>query len=165
MLCFQKISSRSNQQGYTLLEMIVVALIIGIFAGIAIPRFSVWLHEYRLQAAADSLMNHLRAARLLAIFTGKKHELQITHVEHGNYYQVVQDPGGEREQVIMSIGRVILDKQFGEISIITPPKMDRIAFYPKGTSSNKTILLENSVGRQIRIRVNNFGRIKQESIQ
>lgn len=161
MDAFRERERRLKQYGYTLLEMIVVVLIVGIFAGISIPQFLDWLHDYRLQSAANTLTNHLRAARLLAIFTGKKHELQITDLEHGNYYQVVQDPGGEREEVIMSIGRVILHKRFGEINIIKP-KTGRIAFYPKGTSTNKTILLENSVKQQIRIRTNNFGRIKQE---
>lgn len=152
-----------HQQGYTLLELIVVVLIIGILSGIAIPNLLDWLHESRLQAAADTLMNHLRAARLLAIFTGKEHQLQITNREHGNYYQVVQDPNKSSEQVVKSIGRVILHKEFGEV-MIKEPVSGTISFYPKGTSNNKTILLENSIAHQIRIRVNNFGRIKQEKL-
>lgn len=152
-----------HQQGYTLLELIVVVLIIGILSGIATPKFFDWLHEYRLQAAANTLMNHLRAARLLAIFTGKEHQLQITNRENGNYYQVVQDPKKSSEQVVKSIGRVILHKEFGEV-MIKEPVSGTISFYPKGTSNNKTIILENSIAHQIRIRVNNFGRIKQEKL-
>ncbi|GAK57433.1 pilin assembly protein [Candidatus Vecturithrix granuli] len=152
-----------HQQGYTLLELIVVVLIIGVLSGIAIPNFLDWLHEYRLQAAANTLMNHLRAARLLAIFTGKEHQLQIKNRENGNYYQVVQDPKKSSEQVVKSIGQVILHKEFGEV-MIKEPISGTISFYPKGTSSNKSILLENSVAHRIYIRVNNFGRIKQERL-
>lgn len=152
-----------HQQGYTLFEMIVVVLIISLLSGIAIPNFFDWLHEYRLQAAANTLVTHLRAARLLAIFTGKEHQLQITNSENGNYYQVVQDPQKSSEQVVKSIGRVILHKEFGEVKI-TQPVFAAISFYPKGTSSDKSILLENSVARQIYIHVNNFGRIKQERL-
>ena len=160
---FREKQDQVHQQGYTLLELIVVVLIIGILSGIAIPKFFDWLHEYRLQAAANTLVNHLRAARLLAIFTGKEHQLQITNSENGNYYQVVQDPQKSSEQVVKSIGRVILHKEFGEVKI-KQPVFAAISFYPKGTSSDKSILLENSVARQIYIHVNNFGRIKQERL-
>ena len=160
---FREKQDQVHQQGYTLLELIVVVLIIGILSGIAIPKFFDWLHEYRLQAAANTLVNHLRAARLLAIFTGKEYQLQITNSENGNYYQVVQDPQKSSEQVVKSIGRVILHKEFGEVKI-KQPVFAAISFYPKGTSSDKSILLENSVARQIYIHVNNFGRIKQERL-
>lgn len=163
MLRFREKHERVHQQGYTLLELIVVVLILGVFSGIAIPNFLDWLHEYRLQAAANTLMNHLRAARLLAIFTGKEHQLQMMNRENGNYYQVVQDPKKSSEQVVKSIGRVILHKDFGEV-MIKEPVSGTISFYPRGTSNNKTILLENAVAGQIRIRVNNFGRVKQERL-
>ncbi len=147
--------------GHTLLEVVVVVLILSMVSAVAIPNFLGWLHQYRLQSAAASLMNHLRAARLLSIFKGVKHEIQVKKSNEGNYYQVVEDPGGS-DQVVMSIGRVVLHKRFGEVQLKSGPSTGRIAFFPKGTSTNGSILLENSRGTQIKIVVNNFGRVKRK---
>ncbi len=152
---------KRSSRGHTLLEIIVVVLIIGIFAIITVPHFMGWLHQYRLHSAMVSLMNHLRAARLLAIFKGVKHQIQLKSFDKGNYYQIVEDPGGE-DKIVMSIGRVVLNERFGEVLIKTIPSTGRIDFFPKGTSSNATILLENSIGTQVKVIVNNFGRVRSE---
>jgi prepilin-type N-terminal cleavage/methylation domain-containing protein len=150
-------------KGYTLIETITVLLVISILAAVAIPNFLGWLHQYRLQAAAVSMINHFRAARLLAIFKGVKHQIQPRKFEEGNYYQVVEDAGGQ-DRIVMSIGRVVLHKRFGEVriqAILSPETYDTITFTPKGTSTSASILLENSVGAQIKIIISN-GRVKSE---
>jgi prepilin-type N-terminal cleavage/methylation domain-containing protein len=154
---------RQSFQGYTLLELIVVVLIMSIFAVIAIPNFMGWLQQYRLQAATSSLTNHLRAARLLSIYKGIKHQVQLKKFDDGNYYQVVEDPGaGGEDKIVITIGRVVLNKRFGGILMKSIPSAGRINFSPRGTSSNATILLENVVGTQVKIVVNNSGRVKSE---
>lgn len=157
---------RQSFQGYSLLELIVVVLIIGIFAVIAIPNFMGWLHQYRLQAATVSLTNHLRAARLLAIFKGVKYQVQLKKFDEGNYYQVVEDPKGAdnpggKDKVVMSIGRVVLNKRFGGVLIKSIPSNGKFSFSPKGTSNNGKILLENVVGTQVEVVVKN-GRVRSE---
>jgi prepilin-type N-terminal cleavage/methylation domain-containing protein len=147
--------------GYTLVELIVVVLIIGIFIVMTSPNFMGWLHQYRLHAATVSLMNHLRTARLLSIFKGVTHQIQFKKFDDGNYYQVVEHPGKD-DKIVMAIGRVVLHKLFGEILIKSIPSSGRIDFYPQGTSSNGTILLENTVGAQVKIIVNQFGRVRSE---
>lgn len=147
--------------GYTLVELVVVVLVLSLFITVATPYFLGWLHQYRLEAATVVLANHLRAARLLSIYTGVKHQLQIKKMGAGNYYQVVKDPGGA-DTLVTSIGRVVLDKRFGEVMIQGIPATGRITFSPKGTSNPATILLENVTGTQVRIIVSNFGRVRVE---
>ncbi len=143
-----------------------MVLIFGILSAIAVPNFLGWLHQYRLQAAVTSIVNHLRAARLLSIFKGVKHEVQIKKSGEGNYYQVVEDPDGE-DRIVMSIGRVVFHTRFGEVQVKSIPREGttregKIAFFPKGTSTNGTITLENSLGVQVEIIINNFGRVKSK---
>ena len=54
-----------NQDGFTMIELIVVIVIIGILAGIAVPRF-LDLQTQARQAVRDGLTSNLRAAATLA---------------------------------------------------------------------------------------------------
>lgn len=148
-------------RGYTVVEVVVVVLVLSIFLTIATPYFLGWLHQYRLEAATVVLANHLRTARLLAIYTGVKHQVQITTVGAGNYYQVVEDPGGD-DMLVTPIGRVVLNKRFGEVMVKKIPSGGTITFSPRGTSRNATILLENTAGTQVKVVVSNFGRVRVE---
>jgi prepilin-type N-terminal cleavage/methylation domain-containing protein len=152
---------QKSSRGYTLAELIVVILIISIFVVISAPYLIGWLHQYRLQAAVNSLMNHLRAARLLAIYKGVTHQVQLKKFDEGNYYQIVEDPG-KADKVVMSIGRVVLHERFGEVRLKSIPLSGRLSFSPQGTSSDGTILLENQAGAQVKIVVNSYGRVRSE---
>ena len=152
---------RRASPGLTLLEMLAVLAIMGILTAVTTPNFIVWLHQYRLQAATASFTNHLRAARLLAIFKGVTHQVQLKKFNEGNYYQVVEDPKG-KDKIVLSIGRIVLDKDFGEVLLTCLPADGLISFTPQGTSKNATICLKNSVGAQVNVIINNFGRVRTE---
>lgn len=151
-------------RGYTLIEVMVVVLILGILSLVSLPNFMSWLHSYRLQSAAASLANHLRATKLLAIMKSMPHQIQLRDFTDGNYYQVVEDPD-DKDRIVMSIGRIILDKEFGEViikSVSSTSTSKKITFKPRGTSNSATIVLENSVKQQVKIIVSN-GRVRSKS--
>lgn len=150
----------SSQQGYTLLEMLVVVFILGLLTTISIPNFIEWLYAYRLQSAATGLSNHLQSTRLLSILKGTPHEVQIRPAEEGNYYQVVEDPDGE-DRIVATIGRVILDKEFRGV-IIHSTTSETFAFTPRGTAKAGNIKLKNSRGAEIKITISGHGRVKSE---
>ena len=145
--------------GYTLIEILVVMLIMGIFATLGTPHFVRWLTVYRLRAATTVMMNHFRATRLLAIHTGVKHQIQIRGADDGNYYQVVRDPKGPTESIVNTIGRVPVGKRFGGVRLAQSPKL--ITFTPRGTSHNRTIILENDAGMRVKIVTSN-GRVRSQ---
>lgn len=152
---------RRAATGYTLLEALVVVTMILILTAVSLPNFFDWLRQYQLQAAVQTLTNHLRAARLLAIFNGVTHEAQFAAADD-NYYQIVRKDSGTSGKIVKSIGRVMLSKRFGSVKIIGLPQSKKISFGPGGTSSTATITLENGSRAQAEIVVNNAGRVKSK---
>jgi len=146
--------------GYTLIEILVVMLLMSIFATLGAPHFVRWLKEYRLRAATTVMLNHFRATRLLAIHTGVKHQVQLRDADDGNYYQVVRDPKGSTESIVNTIGRVSVGKRFGGVRLAQAPKL--ITFTPRGTSHNRTIILENGAGMRVKIVTNTHGRVRSQ---
>jgi Tfp pilus assembly protein FimT len=58
---------RNNESGWTVVETIVIVLIVGIIATIAIPNFTPMLETTKLRAAALNIQRLLAAARTRAV--------------------------------------------------------------------------------------------------
>ncbi|MEW6323956.1 MAG: GspH/FimT family pseudopilin [Nitrospirota bacterium] len=64
-----------NQQGYTLIELMTVAAIVGIMTAIAVPSFLAFQAHRSLTIAADELASDLRLARQYAISRSARHRI------------------------------------------------------------------------------------------
>lgn len=56
-----------NEAGFTLAEMLVVIVLIGLVALVAVPNVGAFFKAYRIRSAADQLVGHLRAARQISV--------------------------------------------------------------------------------------------------
>ena len=61
-----------KQDGFTIVELIIVIAVIGIIAAIAVPNFLSWLPDARLKSAARDLYSNLQQAKIGAIKSNKK---------------------------------------------------------------------------------------------
>ncbi len=69
--------SRSVRGGFTLVEMSIVVLIVGIFAALAVPKFVGSLCFHRVRAAAERIQADLELARHQARMTGSSQTVEF----------------------------------------------------------------------------------------
>jgi len=58
---------RIGEAGFSLAELLVVLVIIGITATVAIPSVGSYYRAYRIRSASDLLVGHMRVARQIAV--------------------------------------------------------------------------------------------------
>ena len=75
-----------HNAGFTLIEMAVVMLILGLVLGFSIPSFRAYRQSQVLEAASQNLVGQLRLGRQKAI--GMQHEQRLTFSVGANNYSV-----------------------------------------------------------------------------
>jgi len=73
---FHKTASKKNDAGYTLIELLIIVLILGIFASIAAPSWLGFINRQRVRTVNDRVFQSLRLAQSEAKRT--KSEVKIT---------------------------------------------------------------------------------------
>jgi prepilin-type N-terminal cleavage/methylation domain-containing protein len=80
--------TRTDETGFTIIEIIVVIAIIGILAGVAIPSFSTWIPNYRFRSAGQNLYSNFQLAKITAVRRNKNCTVTFSVPESNKYITI-----------------------------------------------------------------------------
>jgi prepilin-type N-terminal cleavage/methylation domain-containing protein len=132
------------QKGFSLVEMLVVIGILAILLAIAVPRYGSWRAANALQSATETLMAHIKQARIMAV-TGNR-AVSIAFSATG---YTVDSAGTQPQQYSLNVYRGGLSLSY----TATP-----LTFKSNGTSGTETVTLTSADGSTRAITVNSVGR-------
>jgi type II secretion system protein H len=162
-----------SQLGFSLLDLVIVIVILGILGTIAVPQFHSMMGARRLNAASGELVSALQYARNLAVKYQRPFGLRANVA--GNWFRIYDDkyktdasPHHDVVPPVDAFGVVLnpLDKTWYDIdydtmdtyegvTITSAPAGNRVCFYPDGHSaSSDSAFVLSHAGEQRTITVN-----------
>jgi len=88
-----KRSRKDGAAGFTLVEIAVTVLLLGMLLALAVPTVQQLSGGYHLRATSENLAGQLRLAREKAIATGKNQHFHFTAIANGDYYIIDHTSG------------------------------------------------------------------------
>ncbi|MGZ3997482.1 MAG: pilus assembly FimT family protein [Flavisolibacter sp.] len=134
-----------NNEGVTLVELVVVLVIIAITAGLLVPNIGAWLPNYRLRSAARDIVSTMRTAQMRAVSSNIQYRVTFNAADVGaaNGYVLQRwDSGGG---VFVNDGAVQTLPAGITISTNLFPS-GRAVFNTNSTSSAGSVTLQNTKG-------------------
>jgi type IV fimbrial biogenesis protein FimT len=86
-----------KNDGFSLIELLVVLVVLGIMASIAIPGFSSWLPGYRLKGASRDLYSNMQLAKMGAIKANADWAIVFDTTAGAHRYLVCSDDGADAD--------------------------------------------------------------------
>jgi len=150
-----------KQGGFTLIEVMIVIVIIGIMTGIAVPAFSEWRERQAVRSAAQALLSQMKQARVLALAENRSVSIDFCDgTVRDGWVLDSTSPGVSCDPcaTLSCTENLISLSQFsGNLSLTTDK--DPITFFSRGTASNGTVTFSSGSSSQ-GVTVNIIGRAR-----
>jgi prepilin-type N-terminal cleavage/methylation domain-containing protein len=140
-----RISSVGNERGITLIEMLVVAALIGILAAISFPAATAGLDGLRLSSASDSIVSFLNAGLTRAERRQQVVEITIFRGEQALAMRSTEPGFGRRLVLPDGISIVAVHP----VLPVEPDAPRRFLLYPGGSVPRIGIEIANQRNRRI----------------
>jgi len=129
--CKTVTSKAGRDSGFSLLELLMVLLILGVFAAVSTPAISRLLNTITVRSRTQEIVSTLRYARLLSISSGQKVQVTLNTVD-GPLFRL---SGGAEEERIINLGE--------DDRLTMEP--DAITFYPESqvSAAELTVVIGN----------------------
>ncbi len=144
---------QARQAGFTLIEVMVVMVIMGILLGIGIPSFQTWRERTALRSASEALMAHLKQARHLS-FTMNRNVVFTIQSATKPYSYTLDDGCGCTTEKTVQLDAYSDTLEFGSSTNVASLTFKGSSWMSGGTISvystrlgeEKTIII-NGIGR------------------
>lgn len=150
---------RSGERGFTLVELLLVTILIGILASVAFPRLNNSTRSTRIELASTELAETIRFARLESTRRGVS--VQVRFEEDGGGYQVrLQDPGAQIREAFADWEDAYFNRTFRFPKGITAEsisesgqsgRLSDIILRPDGSASAEVVELRDDAERSRRV--------------
>ena len=147
--------------GFTLIELMIVIVIIGILAAIAAPNFMQYMAKSRLSGAARQVMSDLMNAKMMAVSQNQKVKVKFGVDKTYKIWSDADRNGTVADNEGVNISRII-QSDYHDVTIVSA-SVDPV-FSPRGTASMTTVKLRSSsTGGEKCVKVVLSGRVKIDS--
>jgi prepilin-type N-terminal cleavage/methylation domain-containing protein len=140
-----------HTRGFTLVELLIALMIMGMITAIAVPRFRGLIQNYTLMNAARVVWLDLHRAKMMAIKQGRAMRVDFTPTA----YHIV------RVDTAVVVFSRHLSVAYPRISFDTTATTPSVSFGSTGTANGGTIVIQRSPTRSKHFTIALTGRIGQ----